>query len=210
VDCTGALAAGASTTVTITTTVTASAGSSLTVTAAVDPNDDIAEANEANNSQTAITSVVAAPCTSCIDLVMSNIVASPASPVKNNNDVTYNFTVTNVGDRPTSADPAPNAVVVAINLDTVFNELTPVSASAPGFTCVTTSPPVPASNPEIVCTNASGLAAGAGTLFSVVAHANTATAPSFVDFDVTVDPGNQIAEFNEANNAGSLRVNTIP
>jgi len=72
-------------------------------------------------------------------------------PVKNNNDVTYNFTVTNIGDRPpTSADPAPNAVVVTINLDTIFNKSTPVSVSAPGFMCVTTSPPVPVSAPEIV------------------------------------------------------------
>jgi hypothetical protein len=101
-------------------------------------------------------------------------------------------------------------VVVAIDLDKSSNELTPVSASAPGFTCVTTSPPIPITAPEIVCTSTAGLAGGAGTLFSVVGHANTAAVPSFVDFDVVVDPANKIAEFDEFNNSGSLRVNTIP
>ena len=192
---------------TITTTVTASAGTSLSVTASVDPNNDIVEANEGNNTQTAITSVVAAPCTSCIDLTMGTIFASP-SPVKNNSDITYNFTVTNVGDRPTSADPAPNQVVVTIDLDTIFQELTPVSVSAPGFSCVTTPQAFGSTTPEIVCTSTSGLAAGAGAIFQVVAHANTASVPSFVDFNVKIDPGLLIAEFNESNNSGSLRVDT--
>jgi uncharacterized repeat protein (TIGR01451 family) len=212
VDCAGDLAAGASTIVTITTTVTASAGTSLSTTATVDPNNAIAESNEGNNAQTALTSVVAAPCSACIDLVMGTIFATPFPDVHNNNDVTYNFTVTNVGDQPTaaSATPLPHNVVVAINLDTSFNELTPVSASAPGFTCVTTSPPIPVTAPEIICTSTTGLAAGAGTLFSVVGLANTAVTPSFVDFGVAVDPGNGIAEFDEANNTGLLTVNTIP
>ena len=210
VDCSGDLAAGATTTVTISSTVTATAGSSLTVTAEVDPDNDIVESNEGNNSRTAITSVVAAPCTSCIDLVMGTIFATP-NPVANNNNITYNFAVTNVGDLPTSADPIPHDVVVAINLDTSFNESTVVSASAPGFSCVFNSPPVPVSAPEIVCTNTTGLAAGGGSLFSVVVFASTAATPSFVDFDVAVDPvpPNQIAEFNEGNNLGSLRVDTF-
>jgi uncharacterized repeat protein (TIGR01451 family) len=213
VDCTGALDAGASTIVTLTSTVTASAGTSLTAVATVDPANNIVESDESNNSQTAVTSVVAAPCTSCIDLVAGSIIATPPSPVLNNTDVTYNFAVTNVGDEPTSASPTPlpHDVVVTIDLDTVFNESTPVSASAPGFTCVITSPPLLLTDPEIVCTSTAGLAGGAGTIFSVVAHVDTAaTTPpgNFVDFDVVVDPANHIAEFNEANNSSSLRVDT--
>lgn len=208
VDCAGVLAAGDGVTVTIISTVTASAGTSLTVEAKADPNNDIAESNEGNNDATAITSVVAAPCTGCIDLVAGSIIATPPSPVLNNTDVTYNFVVTNVGDLNTNIDPAPHDVVVTIDLDTIFNESTPVSVSAPGFSCVTTSPPASLTDPEIVCTNTTGLAGGAGVLFSVVAHVNTAATPSYVDFDVRVDPGNQIAEFNEANNHSSLRVNT--
>jgi Collagen triple helix repeat (20 copies)/CARDB len=146
-------------------------------------------------------------CTSCIDLVAGAIIASPGQDVTNNTDVTYSFTVSNAGDLPTTADPAPNAVVVAIDLDTIFNESKPVSASAPGFSCVITSPPPTLSSPEIVCTS-NGLAAAATTTFTVVAHANTASVPSFVDFDVTIDPQNDIAEFNESNNTASLRVNT--
>jgi subtilase family serine protease len=73
---------------------------------------------------------------------------------------------------------------------------------------VTTSPPASVFDPEIVCTSTAGFAAGGGTIFSVVAHADTASTPSYVDFDVQVDPGNQITEFNESNNSSSLRVNT--
>ena len=39
--------------------------------------------------------------------------------------------------------------------------------------------------------------------------ADTTPADSFVGFTVTVDPANQIAEFNEANNASSLIVDTV-
>ena len=213
VDCSGTLAAGDSTIVTITTTVTASAGTMLTVTAAVDPDDDILESNEGNNDKTAITSVVAAPCTGCIDLVAGSIPASPPDPVLNNTDVTYNFAVTNVGDTSTNGDPAPNDIVVTIDLDTTFNESTPVSASAPGFTCVITSPPTTVFDPEIECTNTTGFGAGEGAIFSVVAHVNTAsTTPptNYVDFDVVVDPGtpDQIEEFNPFNNTSTLRVHT--
>jgi len=211
VDCSGNLNAGDSVIVTVTTTVTASAGTTLATVATADPANDIVESNEGNNTKTAITSVVAAPCTGCIDLVAGSVTATPPSPVLNNTDVTYNFAVTNVGDQSTNSDPAPHDVVVTIDLDTVFNESTPVSVAAPGFTCVTTSPPLFVTDPEIVCTNTTGFAAGDGAIFSVVAHVNTAsTTPpaNFVDFDVRVDPGNQIGEFNEANNQSSLTVNT--
>jgi uncharacterized repeat protein (TIGR01451 family) len=209
VDCTGDLAAGSSTIVTITTTVSASAGTALTATATVDPANAITESNEGNNSQTAVTSVVAAPCTACIDLVMGAIVATPFPDVTNGNNVTYNFTVTNIGDQPTSASPTPlpHDVVVTIDLDTIFNELTPVSVAAPGWTCGPTPGPILVTTPEYTCTIAN-VAAGAGTVFSVVGTANTGSVPSFVDFDVSVDPGNQVQEFNEANNTGTLRVNT--
>jgi archaellum component FlaG (FlaF/FlaG flagellin family) len=192
--------------VTLTTTVTATAGTSLSVLAEADPDHDIVESNEGNNSKTAITSVVAAPCLGCYDLVAGSIVSTPVSPVLNNTDVTYNFIVTNVGDQSTNTAPNPNDVVVSIDLDTTFNESTPVSVSAPGFTCVTTSPPVLVTDPEIVCTNATGLAGGDGALFSVVVHANTAATPSYVDFDVDVKV--LTGEFNPANNSSSLRVFT--
>jgi len=61
-----------------------------------------------------------------------------------------------------------------------------------------------------VCTSTTGLAAGAGAIFQVVAHANTGQVPSFVKLNVEVDPGHLIAEFNEANNSGSLTVITTP
>ncbi len=202
------MARGPPTTVTLVAGFTAAAGRSLSVTAKVDPNNDIFESNEGNNSQTAITTVVAAPCTGCIDLTVGTIYGTP-NPVVNGSNIAYNFNVTNVGDLSTTSDAAPNAVVVRIDLDTSWNESSAVSASAPGFTCVITPRAPGETDPEIACTNAAGLAGGAGTLFSVVAQANTSATPSYVDFDVSVDPDLQIVEFNDANNTGTLRVDVV-
>jgi hypothetical protein len=207
VDCTGDLAAGGTTTITITTTVTASAGTILSTTSTVDPNNTIVESNESNNTVTATTSVVAAPCTSCVDLVAGTVSAAP-SPVTNGNNVTYNFAVTNVGDQPTTVVTGADPVEVDINLDGSSNNSSLVSVTPPpGWTCTPNSPPVPSTAPELVCTIAS-LAGGDGGLFSVTATANTPSTPSSVAFDVSVDPAHAAAEFNPFNNTSTLSVNT--
>jgi subtilase family serine protease len=211
VTCTGDLPALQSTTVTIPLTVQAAAPPLLTVKITADPMNAILETNEANNVQTETTSVTHVTCNLCIDLVAGQVIATD-NPTVNDKDVTYQFVVTNIGDLSTETDSPPRTVVVAVNLDGISNELSLVSSSATnGFTCATNPafPGNPAA-PELLCSGpAAGLAPGGGTEVTVVAHANTAPANSFVGFDVSVDPADDITEFNEANNASSLVVNTV-
>jgi uncharacterized protein DUF11/CARDB protein len=211
VTCTGDLLAGASTTLTIPLTVGPAAPPKLTVKVTADPLDAILETNEANNTQTEDTSVTLTGCVLCIDLVAGQVIATD-NPTVNNSDVTFQFTVTNVGDLPSESDTDPNDVVISVNLDKSANELTKVSISATnGFTCAANPAfPMNPAAPEYLCTGpAAGLAPGGGTEITVVGHANTGFVPSFVDLDVVVDPANSVAEFDEANNASTLRVDTV-
>ena len=124
--------------------------------------------------------------------------------------------VTNIGDLPTESDPDPNDLAILVDLDTGFNESTFSSAFATaGFTCGLNpffggGLGQSLAAPEVLCTApAAGLAAGAGTSITVVANVDT-TPPSFVDFDVSVDPANVIDESGrEANNTGGLQVDTV-
>jgi hypothetical protein len=212
--CTGDLLAGQSTTITAKLTVGVAAPNTLTVSVSADPLDVIHETDETNNAQTETTTVTHTQCTSCVDLQMGQILATP-NPIPDGTTATYQFTVTNIGDLP-AVPTLPNRIVVAIDLDRDANESTRVSASATnGFTCVNNplfgtglgQSPV---NPEILCTSPdAGLAAAGGTTVTVKAHVDTASVPSFVDFDVLVDPGHLVPEFQESNNSGGLRVSTV-
>jgi uncharacterized repeat protein (TIGR01451 family) len=205
--CTGDLDAGEATTVTITFAVVASSPPALGIVATVDPNDDILETDETNNAAAEDTTVNVLACTSCIDLVMGQIFATP-NPVTDGGQVKYSFTVTNIGDLPTEADPGPNDVRIAIDLDRLSQESSAVSVVATaGFTCTTTPQPVGSPTPEIVCTG--NLDPAEGVLVTVTVDANTAVTPSYVDFDVTVDPQGDIAELREFNNAGGKRVDVV-
>lgn len=204
--CTGDLDAGEATTVTITFTVNALVPARLHLEATVDPTNAIVETDETNNVAAEDTTVNVAACNSCIELVMGQVFATP-TPVTNGSNVTYSFTVTNIGDLPTGADPAPNAVTVGIDFDKSFEDSSFVSITPPaGFACaVTPLDPVF----DVMCTSSTGLAPGQGALFTVVANVATGTTPSFVDFDTVVDPSNSITELNDSNNAASLRVDVV-
>jgi len=198
--CTGDLDAGEATTVTVTFTVNALTPPKLTLSAKVDPADAIAETSETNNEATEDTTVNVSACTSCINLVMGQIFAIP-SPVNNNNQVVYSFTVTNTGDLPTSADPTPNTVAIGIDLDTTFDESSFASFTAPaGWTCGA------GIVFDVECTSTNPLAAGDGALITITVNVATSSTPSFVDFDATVDPSNDIAELTDSDNHQSLRV----
>lgn len=209
--CTGDLDAGESTTLTIEFTVSAATPPKLTLGVKVDPNDAIVETNEANNEAFEDTSVNTAACNSCIDLVMGQIFAAP-NPVTDGGQTTYSFTVTNIGDQSTLTDPVNHDVQIRIDLDRTFDDSTFVSATATAdFTC---SQPflldtVPST--DILCKNTTtGLDPGEGTLITILTNVNTAATPSFVDFDVTVDPGNLINEGTfEFNNSGGLRIDVV-
>jgi hypothetical protein len=190
------------------------APSKLTVKVTADPADDITETDETNNAQTEVTTVTHTQCTGCVDLQLGQILATP-NPVTNGSNLTYQFTVTNIGDLP-AIPVAPDAIRVFVDLDRIPNESTFVSANGTnGFTCGINpdfGPVAPDSltNPEVLCTGpVGGLAPSAGTTITVVATANTAAEPSWVDFDVAVDPENLVSEFREFNNTGGLRVTTL-
>jgi uncharacterized repeat protein (TIGR01451 family) len=207
VTCTGNLLAGQTTVLTVRFDTTAAAVPSVSSEIKVDSNDEFIEIDETDNTDTEVTTINADICQNCIDLVMGPIFTNP-DPVPNGDDVTVNFDVTNVGDLPTSADADPGAddVVIAIDVDLDFNDYSAITASMPGFTCAVDTTPAPGV-PEIVCTKAAGLAPGEGALASIVITADTDV---FLFFDVAVDPGNLVAEFNEANNTGSTILNAEP
>ncbi|MEO7235352.1 MAG: CARDB domain-containing protein, partial [Lapillicoccus sp.] len=211
VTCVGDLLAGQSTLLTLKLQIQANAPAQLTVKVTADPLDAILETNEANNAATEVTSVTHVACTTCIDLLLGQVLATN-NPTVNDRDVTYQFVVTNVGDQSTASDPAPHDVVIAVDLDRGANELSLVSVAATAGVVCGANPAFPllSTAPEILCTvPATGFAPGGGTEVTVVAHAKTAALPSFVDFDVSVDPANQISEFSEVNNVGGLRVTTV-
>ena len=203
--CTGDLDAGEATTVTITFTVDALVPPALHLEATADPANAIVELDEANNTAAEDTTVNVTACNSCVELVMGQVFATP-SPVTNNSNVVYSFTVTNIGDLSTEADPAPNDVVVGIDLDTTFNDSSFVSFTAgSGFNCV---PDTLNAHPtfDVICTSTVGLGPGEGALVTVTASVATAGTPSFVDFAAVVDPDDAILELNNTNNSASLRV----
>jgi hypothetical protein len=62
---------------------------------------------------------------------------------------------------------------------------------------------------DVICTNTVGLGPGEGALVTITASVATAGTPSFVDFGAVADPGDQIAELNNSNNAADLRVDVV-
>ena len=144
---------------------------------------------------------------------MGEIFADP-NPAIDGDQVTYAFTVTNVGDLSTLTDPGSNDVQIRIDLDTTFEDSTFVSSTATAdFSC---SQPflgdiIPST--DVLCVNTTtGLDPAEGTLITITVDVDTASTPSFVDFDVSVDPANLIAEFPapfEANNTGGLRIDVV-
>ena len=207
--CTGDLLAGQSTTITAKLTVGAATPDKITVTVTADPLNAIPETDETNNSEVETTTVILDLCTACVDIALGQIVAAP-NPVPNGDDVTYEFTATNIGDTPAIPGPGQKLVVLA-DLDGTANESSLLSTSATnGFTC-STNPDflLDPSQPEVRCESEDGLAPGAGTAITVVAHVSTAGTPSFVDFDVSTDTSLSVGDTRRFNNDGGLRVDVI-
>src|SRR5262249_40560121 len=151
----------------------------MTSTLTVDPSNTIAESNELNNTKTVTTSISGATCSSCKDLVISDILSTPADPstIKPGDTLTYSFAVGNQGDQTTSSS---DTVTIT---DTLDSNVTFVSASATdGFTCsnVTTT---------VTCTKTAGMIPGEGTIVTVVVTVNSPLSDGTVINDsAKVDP----------------------
>ena len=121
VNCNGDLDAGHTTTITVQLLITAAAPSSLSSTLTADPSGTITEMDETNNAKSAVTTVAAAPCTSCVDLVQGSIIDTP-DPVANGGTLSYSFAVGNAGDL--------TATGVILNATVDTTKLNPLSITA--------------------------------------------------------------------------------
>jgi uncharacterized repeat protein (TIGR01451 family) len=210
VDCTGNLAAGETTLITIHVQVLETADALLTATTTVDPPGgvDFAEADETNNEQTEPTTVDAADCTSCIDLVMSEIIVTP-DPVAEGADLTYILAVGNGGDTNSGTfditlefDADQDiANLVAADFDEVAPDLYTATA---GFDCNMTN------TRKVTCSG--DLDGGEGTLITLTVHVKNPAPSATIGLSAVADPSppNAIAEVSEANNTAGASTAIIP
>lgn len=206
--CTGDLDAGEVTTVTIVFSVDALTPPKLSMEARVDAANLIQETDETNNFASEDTTVTGTACNGCIELVAGPVFANP-NPGVDGGQVTYSFTVTNIGDQSTETNAGADDVVIGIDFDTTFNESDFASATPPsGWTCTEdVADLIPVF--EVTCTTTAGIGPGSGVVFTIVANVNTASTPSYVDFDVVVDPSDVIEELSNANNDSDLRIDVV-
>lgn len=216
VTCSGAgLPASQSTTVKLTYLVTAGSPSTHQLTVKADSGDIVAEASEANNTQTELTSTTGALCTSCIDLVIGGILDTP-DPVSDGATVTYVVTASNAGDVATTGS---GPVVVQFNLPIGVDY---VSASATaGFTC-SYDPGFFGIADSVSCSG--DLNPGQGVVVTVETTANDAERDFWLGSTTTtlssnaeIDPGDLFpegsgsgTEFTNANNGPIYEDTTFP
>lgn len=171
---TTALAAGANSVITLNANIAANAPTSITNTASVSGGG---ESNTGNNSGSSTISVTAvAP-----DLTISKV--AQGGPFQQGGTVTYDVTVTNGGNGPTTG--------TITMLDVIPTGLTVTSATGANWSC-----PLGAT---ITCTRTTPLAAGANSVITLNANI-AANAPASITNTATITtPG----ESNTGNNSGS-------
>jgi uncharacterized repeat protein (TIGR01451 family) len=211
VECNGNLGAGQSTTVTIVFQTDSTAPASVSSTVTVDPGPPlggtIPETNEANNSKSQVTTISNAICSSCIDLVMGDVIETP-DPVKVGNNLVYTITVGNVGDQSTDTT-ANDDLLIFFDL---VGDFTFVSRTASnGITCATDGSTTPGVDLLSNCTGE--LAPHQGTIITITVTPNSDPGPvsatAFADpSGAYFGPGN-IAEFNESNNGPATETTTV-
>jgi uncharacterized repeat protein (TIGR01451 family) len=204
VTCAGDLDAGHSTTVTIKVLPTATSPSSMTVVATVDPDDDIVEVSNANNTQTAITTILPPDCENCIDLVMSDILVEPGTATRGET-VTYTITAANAGDLPAS-DVLTAILLDRKNVDETIASITFSPVADTTFACSQPSV-LTGERIQVECTG--DLQAGEGVVITIVVNVlNTAVAP--LRSEAEVDANHTIDEFLESNNEKFLNIGINP
>jgi hypothetical protein len=211
VDCTGNLPAGGTTTITMQFQVagTVPPDKKVTVTTTVDYTAEFAESDETNNTKSTDTTIHA-NCSSCIDLVMGDIVDSP-DPVARDAIVTYVMGVGNAGDTQSGAFNVVLTITEAADVDfggsfDTTNGGDDYTATA-GFACT-------ALGNVVTCNDSAGdndgLAAGEGVLITLKVHVKSTATNPFVNLQAQADPGNAITEFSDANNDGTESTGVLP
>jgi len=211
VDCTGNLPPSGTTTITMQFQVagTVPPDKKVTVTTTVDPTSAFAESDETNNSKTTDTTVHA-NCSSCVDLVMGDIVDSP-DPVARDSIVTYVIGVGNGGD--TQSGPFDIVLTVTDADDIDFGGSFDTTnggddyAATAGFNCTALA--------KVVTCNDSagandGLAPGEGVLITLKVHVIATATHPFITLQAQADPSNAVTEFSDANNDGSESTGILP
>jgi uncharacterized repeat protein (TIGR01451 family) len=208
--CTGHLPGGGDTTITAKFNVVFGAPLKLVFTATADPNGDIPETDEGNNTLTEETSVQGDTCPGppCIDLVAAQLVGSP-DPYPDNGTVTMSYVLINVGDTATSLDPDPTHGQVLTTFDmagaysgSVTRTVTPTNPSA-NISCVT-DPLLTTAGSNLFSNCYGNLGPGEGVTITVTFSGVTAPTVSGVG---NADPGDLVTEFTNSNNKISQTVN---
>ena len=195
VNCTGDLPAGGTTVITVTMAMDLTGlPPDVSLTATIDPSPGaFTETNEGNNTMTQTTTVSTSTCAICVDLVSSQLVASP-EPLSSGGTLTLQYQVVNTGDTPTTLNPSSDTLLSLIG----------VTDGAFGAGATVASP----DNTQWPCTigQFGGLVAASckGNLNPGQGITITVTIPNVTGTGVTVsgfaDPSGLITEPNESNN----------
>jgi len=189
----GSVNAGQNAAITLHVTAPAVAGGSLTNTAAVDPDNTIAESNELNNtSATVNTSVTTANAAPPLSIVKTDDPAIIAGSV-----ITYVLTVTNEG-----TDPAFGVTVRdTLPAGTSFISADDQTPGATQFTCSVNGHVITCSGATLSGTVTT--LPGAPATRTIVITAFAPNRPMIVTNTAYVDPDNTIPEGDETDNAAS-------
>ena len=193
--CAGDMPGGGTTVITVNfVTLLAGLPPEVSLTAKIDANEAFAETDEGNNEKTEVTTISSSgACISCVDLVASQLVASP-EPVSSGGSLTMQFQVINVGDSPATFAPGDTAIYLIADADGAATAGS-ITASVPGFTCsaVTFGGTVPFAT----CTGGT-IAPSQGVTFTFQISNVTG---SGIELTGAADPFGVIAEANESNNS---------
>ena len=193
------IAAGSTFTVNIPTTASVAATyTNLGATDLVDPNNVVAESNEANNAASDNSVVVSAAAQPDLTIVKANNV-SGATTV----GTPWNWTVT-VTDTGALASFATGSTILSDVLPTLNAAYGALTTSTTG--AVTGTPLCAIAAGTLICTaNNGAVTIAAGSTFTVNIPTTTSVAATYKNVGATdlVDPNNVVAESNEANNAAS-------
>ncbi|MFZ2493259.1 MAG: CARDB domain-containing protein [Thermoanaerobaculia bacterium] len=194
IDCTGDLPGGGNTTLSVSfIALLSSLPPEVSLTATIDPLDVFAETDEGNNSDTETTTISASgACMSCIDLVAAQIVTP--DPVYSGGSLAATFQVVNVGDMPTSLNPASDVLLsFYATTDSGLSASAPTTSLPGVVTCASS-----ASGPNWVYVECKGnLAPAQGVTLTLPI---SSASGSYLYLYGTADPNGVVSETTETNN----------